>query len=78
MDIINLKKGFAVCKHTSELAKELNIKTVAEGVETEKQLDAVKSVEIDFVQGYYFSKAMPFKGVYFFTKKFKGGQNGYM
>jgi EAL domain-containing protein (putative c-di-GMP-specific phosphodiesterase class I)/cellobiose-specific phosphotransferase system component IIC len=71
IDIIHLEKGYAVCKHIGELAKELNIKTVAEGVETKDQLQKVKTIGIDYVQGYIFSKALPFEQVYAFTKKFK-------
>lgn len=37
------------------LAKTLDLSTVAEGVETEEQLDQVTSIGCDVVQGYYFS-----------------------
>jgi diguanylate cyclase (GGDEF)-like protein len=39
-----------------DLAKHLNLKTVAEGVETEAQWRFLKSLECDFIQGYLFSK----------------------
>lgn len=38
------------------LAKNLNIYTIAEGVETQKQLDFLKSKDCDSFQGYKFSK----------------------
>ena len=38
------------------LFKTLNIPIVIEGVENEKQLKLVKEKEIDYIQGYYFSK----------------------
>ncbi|NND72367.1 MAG: bifunctional diguanylate cyclase/phosphodiesterase [Rhodothermales bacterium] len=38
------------------LAKSFGLKTVAEGVETEEQLDIVREFECDYVQGYYYSK----------------------
>jgi diguanylate cyclase (GGDEF)-like protein len=41
------------------LAKSLNLKTIAEGVETRQQLDMFKQKECDEVQGYYFSKPIP-------------------
>ena len=41
------------------LTKRLGIKSVAEGVEDEEDLDLVKSQGCDIVQGYYFAKPMP-------------------
>jgi EAL domain-containing protein (putative c-di-GMP-specific phosphodiesterase class I) len=35
------------------------MKTVAEGVETEEQFEIVKSMGIDYVQGFLFSKPLP-------------------
>jgi EAL domain-containing protein (putative c-di-GMP-specific phosphodiesterase class I) len=37
------------------MAHKLNIKVVAEGVETQEQLDFMKSVKCDYVQGYFIS-----------------------
>ncbi len=42
-----------------QLCKELGIKSVAEGVETKSQSDALKSWGCDFLQGFYYSKALP-------------------
>ena len=41
------------------LAKRLNIKTIAEGVEKEEQLKFLKNIECDFIQGYLFSRPLP-------------------
>ncbi|MDO9106706.1 MAG: EAL domain-containing protein [Methylovulum sp.] len=41
------------------LAKSLNLKTIAEGVETIQQLDMFKLKLCDEIQGYYFSKPLP-------------------
>ena len=41
------------------LAKSLNLKTIAEGVETKQQLDMFKQKECDEIQGYYFSRPVP-------------------
>jgi EAL domain-containing protein (putative c-di-GMP-specific phosphodiesterase class I) len=38
------------------MAKELKIKSLAEGVETEEQLNFLKAKGCDYIQGYYFSK----------------------
>lgn len=41
------------------MCKRLNIITVAEGIETKEQVDFLKKVECDIIQGYYFSKPIP-------------------
>jgi len=38
------------------LARSLHIKILVEGVETKEEADYLKTVEIDYVQGYYFGK----------------------
>jgi diguanylate cyclase (GGDEF)-like protein len=41
------------------MAKALKLKVVAEGVETQPQLDFLREHQCDEVQGYYFGKALP-------------------
>ena len=69
IDVIHTKKGYLVCKHTSELCHNLNINVVAEGVETQEQLALTKEIGVDLVQGFYFSRAIPFKEVKAFQVK---------
>lgn len=45
------------------LAHNLNLKVVAEGVETEGQEQALRSLQCDIVQGYYYSPPVPAKGI---------------
>lgn len=42
-----------------DIADYLNVPVIAEGVETEEQLQALKAMGCDMVQGYYFSKPVP-------------------
>ena len=42
-----------------DIAKNLKVLVVAEGVETEKQLQLLKSLGCPLVQGYYFSRPLP-------------------
>ena len=39
-----------------DLAQHLNLKTIAEGVETQAQWQMLKDMKCDYIQGYYFSK----------------------
>jgi EAL domain-containing protein (putative c-di-GMP-specific phosphodiesterase class I) len=43
---------------TVDLAKNLNLTTVAEGVETEEDYKIIFDLGVDLVQGYYFSKPL--------------------
>lgn len=49
----------ALVKYIIDLTRTLNLKTVAEGVETEEQVNILKEVGCDLIQGYYFAKPMP-------------------
>ena len=42
-----------------DIADYLNVPVIAEGVETAEQLQALKAMGCDMVQGYYFSKPVP-------------------
>ena len=41
------------------MAHELGIKVIAEGAETNEQVNFLKSVNCDFIQRYYYSKPVP-------------------
>ena len=59
MIIFGNKKAKIILEAIVNLSKSLNIKTVAEGIETEEQYELVRKLECDEIQGYYFSKAIP-------------------
>ena len=42
-----------------ELAEQLDMETVAEGIETEEQIDSLRRLGCDVVQGNYFSRPLP-------------------
>lgn len=47
-----------VLASTVDLAKNLNLTTVAEGLETEEDYKIIVALGVDLVQGYYFSKPL--------------------
>ena len=50
------KRAQIIIEAIIRMCKKLKIKTVAEGIETKSQMDFLKKVGCDIVQGYYFSK----------------------
>ncbi len=53
------KKDMHVIKGFVEVAHALKITTIAEGIETKEQIDLVKDMGFDVVQGYFYSKPLP-------------------
>jgi diguanylate cyclase (GGDEF)-like protein len=53
------KKAVAITRAIITLAKELNMKTVAEGVEEAAQADILRSLGCEIAQGYLFGRPMP-------------------
>lgn len=52
-------KGRLILEHVVMMANKLNLEIIAEGVETKEQVDLLKSIGCDQVQGYYYAKPMP-------------------
>jgi EAL domain-containing protein (putative c-di-GMP-specific phosphodiesterase class I) len=48
-----------IAKAIVSLAKSFNLKTIAEGVETESQKAVMRTIGCDFIQGYLLSKPLP-------------------
>ena len=67
IDFNNTDKN--IIEYIVYIAKKLNLKTVAEGVENENQVNYLKSIECDMLQGYYYSKPVS-KGTFLQSLKF--------
>lgn len=53
------EKGYALVKNIVQLAKDMQLNTVVEGVETEQQRKTFTRLKVDVIQGFYFYKPMP-------------------
>ena len=53
------EKSMKLVELIIDIAKFLNVPVVAEGVETQSQLDTLKKMGCNVIQGYYFSKPVP-------------------
>ncbi|MCH9756668.1 MAG: EAL domain-containing protein [Gammaproteobacteria bacterium] len=57
-DMEQTPNAAVILESTIKLAHDLGIKVIAEGVETETQLQFLEKNACDYVQGYYFSKPL--------------------
>jgi len=74
IDVLKLDMRFIQAKQKSgsaqdmiefviNLAKRLELKVTAEGVETRDQVELLRSLQCDYAQGYYYSKPVPCEDV---------------
>ena len=65
IDVLKIDKSFIdridesnLVKYIIDMAKDFNIKTVAEGVENKEQVDILKNMGCDMAQGYYYANPL--------------------
>jgi len=68
-DVTNDGEAAALVSAILSMAKSLNLKVVAEGVETLEQFNHLKNEGCDFIQGYYFSPPVPIEAFRLMVKK---------
>ena len=69
-DITHDRNSLAVVKAIIELAHNMDLKVVAEGVETHEELDCLRNLDCDELQGYYFSKPLPVNNIMEILRKY--------
>lgn len=57
----SMDKGGNIISSIIRMAQDLDLSTIAEGVETIQQADYLKSIGCDIIQGYFYAKPMPQK-----------------
>ena len=55
------KKAESILKQTISLIKDLNIRVLAEGIETAEQAKKVQEMGVEYIQGYHYSYPLPEK-----------------
>ena len=55
----NLRRAQVILNYTIDMAHELGMEVVTEGVENKEQLEFLKGIGCKLYQGYYFDKPMP-------------------
>ena len=58
-DIDHTEKDFWLVDVVLNIARHLQVPVVAEGVETEAQMNRLRAAGCDLIQGYYFSRPLP-------------------
>ena len=67
-DIATSPEGATIVDAVASLARSLGLGVVAEGIETEAQLDHLRSRRCEFGQGYLFARPMPGSRVPYFLR----------
>ncbi|XSG84570.1 MAG: EAL domain-containing protein [Methylohalobius sp. ZOD2] len=63
-DMLTDRNDHAIVATVIGMAKTLSLQTVAEGVETKQQVMALKELDCDLAQGYYFGRPRPAKELF--------------
>ena len=58
-DVENSDRAGSIMKNIVQMARDIDMDVVIEGVETKPQVDFLQKIGCDNIQGYYFSKPLP-------------------
>ena len=59
-NIVTSEIDRSIVKFLVQLIHENGIHAIVEGVETKEQVDILHKMKVDIIQGFYFSKPLPF------------------
>ncbi len=65
------ERGLLIVSEVISLAKKLNMRIVAEGIESKEQVEFLTEQECDLIQGYFYAKPMPVEE---FAEKYSNGE----
>lgn len=61
LDFVGNPRAQTVVATIIKLAQELDIATVAEGIEMKEQVEMLRDMGVDMIQGFYYSRPLPMK-----------------
>ncbi len=76
LDLPNSHADRQIIQAIIGMAHPLNLKVVAEGVETQEQLDLLRQLGCDFIQGYLLSQPLPLQRLNQFLRDFESNRVG--
>lgn len=60
-DSIGTTIGNIIFESTTDMMKKLGKEIICEGVETQEQIDFLRSIDCNIIQGYYYDRPMPYE-----------------
>lgn len=61
--------GYIMLEYSIRMFRQMNRKVLVEGVETAEQVKLLEELDVDYLQGYYFSRPLPERNFVDFIKK---------
>ncbi len=58
VDDLDTENGASIVRNSIKMMQDIKLEVVIEGVETEDQLETLKSMGADYIQGFYFSRPL--------------------
>ena len=62
-----------VVKAVVSMVHDMDLKLVAEGIETQDEIDAMHDEGMDYIQGYYYSRPLPMNEFLDFCRQNRNG-----
>jgi len=75
IDATDHERGYKIYYHTSHMCNDLGFSLVAEGIETEAQVQLIKQMGIQYIQGWYYAPALPWAEAKKFAESFNRHSN---
>jgi len=69
-DMTESEENKAIVHAIIKISQILSLKVVAEGVETLEQMNILRELGVDYIQGYYISRTVPVEELILFLKGF--------